>query len=193
MSAVHKLKVSRVPAGIAGLVLGGVLLAGSSASIVAAAEGGENAIPAATCVDLSGEYENRASAGSRSDFYLSNLLGLSPGVTRIVLTGEEAGLVLKAHLYNSGIEQMFFSWSEFNCMDSARVYRYTKSNQALSPYEGKPVGGSVDRQLAMEKANDGSLLVRYSWSQSWIAPVWWGFWPQNFKGEDWARFQPYKK
>jgi len=174
-------------------VLAAIFLAWAGHSVSAAAEEGERPVASGICADLSGEYENRASAGSRSNIYLSNLLGLSPGVTRIVLTGEEAGLVLTAHLYNSGTEQMLFSWPDFACNGSARVYQYQRSNQALSPYEGKPMGGRVNGNVAMEKTGDGSLLVRYSWSQSWIAPVWWGFWPQNFKGEDWARFQPYKK
>jgi len=174
-------------------VLAAILLAAAGHSVTAAAEEGERPVASAVCADLSGEYENRASAGSRSNIYLSNLLGLSPGVTRVVLAGEEAGLVLTAHLYNLGTEQMFFSWADFNCNGSARVYQYQRSNQALSPYEGKPVGGRVDGNVAMEKTKDGSLLVRYSWSQSWVAQVYWGFWPQYDAGEGWARFDPYKK
>ena len=193
MNARYTLNVFHVPGKLAGLLLGGLLLTGSGGWAAAAEPGGEGALAGGDCADLSGEYENRASAGSRTNTYLSNILGLSPGVTRVGLAREDAGMVVTAHLYTSGSQQMFFSWADFGCNGSSRVFHYVKSTKALSPTEGRPLGGSLDGQIAMEKTKDGSLLVRYSWSESWVAPALWGLSLQYFQGGDWARFEPYRK
>lgn len=145
------------------------------------------------CPDLSGEYENRASEASGGDVYLSDLLGIAPGVTRIVFQRQPDGMILRAPHYNLQSYDLFLPWGDFPCYGTERVLGYTKSNYALNRDEGKPMGGSSDRSVAFAKSPEGALLVRYSASGNWFTPTMWGFALSEFRGEGWARFEPYKR
>jgi hypothetical protein len=163
------------------------VLCAALAGAVAAAE------PAAGCPDVSGEYENRSSEASAGEVYLSDLLGIQPGVTRVIFQRQPDGMILRAPHYDLGMYELFLPWAEFWCDGNQRVLAYYKSHGVLNRHEGKPVGGGSDRRVAFSRGPNGALLVNYSASGNWIAPVPYGYAPGTFSGQLWARFDPYKQ
>lgn len=157
------------------------------AGVVSAAE------TVAGCPDLSGEYQNRASEASAGEVYLSDLLSIRPGVTRVIFQRLPDGMILQAPQYDMGMYELFLPWSDFWCEGNERILGYSKSHEILNQHEGRPVGGSSDRRLAFSKAADGALLVNYSASGNWITPVLFGFAPGTFSGQLRARFDSYKR
>ncbi|HEX6829137.1 MAG TPA: hypothetical protein VF104_09165 [Burkholderiales bacterium] len=146
------------------------------------------------CPELSGEYENRAVEASSGEVYLSDILGIAPGVTRIVWQSRPDGMILRAPHYNLAMYELFVPWGDFPCYGTERVLSSVKSNVALAHgNEGRPIGGSIDRRIAFGKSPEGALLVRYSESGNWYTAVLWGVAVSNIGGEGWARFDPYKK
>src|SRR5512134_2130420 len=124
----HRRLYLAIPVEAAAAALG-MALAGA----VAAAE------PAGGCPDVSGEYENRASEASAGQVYLSDLLGIEPGVTRIVFLPQRDGMILRAPRHDQGNYELFLPWAEFWCEGNARVLEYNKSSEALNRHEGRPV------------------------------------------------------
>lgn len=162
-------------------------LAMALAGAVAAAE------PVAGCSDVSGEYENRASEASAGDVYLSDLLGIQPGVMRVIFQRQPDGMILRAPQYDMGMYELFLPWADFWCDGNERVLGYYKSHEALNQHEGRPIGGGSSRRLAFSRAPDGALLVNYSASGNWFTPLYWGIAPGTFGGQLRARFDPYRQ
>ncbi|HEX9179826.1 MAG TPA: hypothetical protein VF859_05485 [Burkholderiales bacterium] len=157
------------------------------AGVVSAAE------TVAGCPDLSGEYQNRASEASAGEVYLSDLLGIRPGVTRVIFQRLPDGMILRAPQYDMGMYELFVPWSDFWCEGNERILGFDKDNEALNQHEGRPIGGSSSRRLAFSKAPDGALMVNYSASGNWYAPLAWGIAPGTFSGQLRARFDSYKR
>jgi hypothetical protein len=172
----------RVSFGLSWLAAAAFGLAGAA---IAADPGG--------CADVTGEYENRSSDASGSEIYLSDILGIEPGVSRVIFLPRPDGMVLRAPRHDSAVYERFLPWAEFWCEGNERVLGYSRSNAVLTPHEGKPLGGSSDRRVAFAKAGDGALLVKYSLSGSWFAPVLWGTMVSDISGGGWARFEAYKR
>jgi len=146
------------------------------------------------CGDLTGVYENKASSGSRSDMYLSNILDIPPRAMRIEFSRWPEGMLLRAPLAGGGAYERFLPWSAFVCEGGARVYRVTRSNVSLERHEGQPDGGSNDQRFSFEKAGDGALLVKYSASGKWpFMPLLLGDGLLNYDDSSWGRFEPYRQ